>query len=831
MPPPDGDTGLQSCPNCSALIDTSEQEPLAKFHCPLCGTSMRAARRFNQFTILETLGSGGMGAVYKARDGNLNRLVAIKLLRKEMNADAGFIAKLEEEARITASINHPNVVKVFSFGSDHGQYYIAMELVDKGSLDDLMQLQNRVAELQVMQVGLQIASGLQAAHERGLIHRDVKPGNILFADAHTAKITDFGLALLTAKEAENRGEIWGTPYYIAPEKLNNEPEDFRSDIYSLGGTLFHAVAGRPPFEAADASLVALKHLKSRAVSLQAFAPDVASETAYVVNRMLNKDPKQRYASYAELIEHLKYAIDTLSARSGKPRTPKQRQSAETEGQNQAAGILTLLMLAGLLAAGGLAFAFRAKLFGNQASAAALAAVAAPAPAVHQEPAAILADSLAGPERAYEEARQEILRGQYATAQDNLSTLLQTPTLAQPLKQWALLHLGLADLLDDQLSEARSVFGRLSGDATSGGPDAFFAGTAQLLTSSQPLNAAIIPSLPQAPGAAFALFLFGLKDWELGDFAGADAFFEAYLAAKPAPPDAWTADYQPIARKYRSDYAVYAPVEALRRAGKERAGALHAAFAKARAQLQVTGRLVDAITAEESGLAPTQATPAPSLATPPPLALAQRAPEPTPAAAPAATDPDAPLWQRARQTFSALAAAYRFDEAAAALQQAHFTAPATVQARDALLERAKRLVAFQRGLIADMDARGGFPQAVSTRLQANYPQGFASANADGVQASTPYGALTVPWADLTPETLLAMARYFADTPEKRANAAAFALEMGRTREAQAFGAQLAPPPAPVEQQQPPPAANQPPPPASATPPPQIGPPPLTPPPYQ
>src|SRR5207248_4534759 len=129
---------------------------------------------------------------------------------------------------------------VFSFGQDHGLFDIAMELVDKGSLDDLMNLQGRVAEAQVMEVGVQIADGLNAAHQRGLIHRDVKPGNILFADAHSAKIVDFGLALLMEHEAEARGEVWGTPYYVAPEKLNHEPEDFRSDIYSLGGTLFHA---------------------------------------------------------------------------------------------------------------------------------------------------------------------------------------------------------------------------------------------------------------------------------------------------------------------------------------------------------------------------------------------------------------------------------------------------------------------------------------------------------------------------------------------------------------------------------------------------------------
>ena len=288
---------------------------------------MQAHRQFNHFTVMDTLGAGGMGTVYKALDRNLNRLVALKLLRQDLSADENYIAKLEDEARVTASINHPYVVKVFSFDHDAGQYYMAMELVDKGSLDDLMQLQGRIAELQVLQVGLQIASGLQAAQELGLIHRDVKPGNILFADAHTAKITDFGLALLAEHEAESRGEIWGTPYYIAPEKLNQEPEDFRSDIYSLGGTLFHAVAGRPPFEAENATTVALKHLKNRVVSLQAFAPDVSKETAYVINRMLHKDPGQRYDSYAELIEHLKYAADTVTANSAQPRAARAQPAA------------------------------------------------------------------------------------------------------------------------------------------------------------------------------------------------------------------------------------------------------------------------------------------------------------------------------------------------------------------------------------------------------------------------------------------------------------------------------------------------------------------------
>jgi hypothetical protein len=412
---------------------------------------MRVSRQFNQFTVVETLGSGGMGAVYKALDRNLNRMVALKLLRRELSADDEYILKLEDEARITASINHPYVVKVFTFDHAENQYYIAMELVDKGSLDDLMQLQNRVAELQVLQVGLQVASGLNAAHERGLIHRDVKPGNILFADAHTAKITDFGLALLAEHEAESRGEIWGTPYYIAPEKLNHEPEDFRSDIYSLGGTLFHAVAGRPPFEAESASLVALKHLKSRAVSLQAFAPDVSSETAYVINRMLNKDPADRYASYTELMEHLKYAADTLTAHAGKPRAPKQRVVVITEGQRHLGGLLTLALLVMMIAGGILTFVFRERLFG---SAEVKQGVVKTASLTPTDKNAALINEL------YSDARRQLATQQYAAAQESFSTLAIRKDLGQPLLNWVRLHQGLLFMLNHEMSNARDVFAAL-----------------------------------------------------------------------------------------------------------------------------------------------------------------------------------------------------------------------------------------------------------------------------------------------------------------------------------------------------------------------------------
>jgi len=302
----------QLCPNCGSRVDTNGQESFANGVCSQCGTALCVERVFEHYIIVDLLGSGGMGSVYKARDTRLNRFVAIKLLREEFADKIDYSAQLQHEARITASINHPHVVKVFGLSRDHGQHYLVMELVKAGSLDDRMQNATCISELQTLEIGLQIASGLQAAHEAGLIHRDVKPGNILFADAHTAKIVDFGLALLAEQKAETKGEIWGTPYYVAPERLSNEREDFRSDIYSLGATLFPAIAGRPTFEDETQSAGELKKLKTKMDRLREVVPDVSAETARIIKRMLQVNPSDRYQSYDELMGQLRAAQAAVS---------------------------------------------------------------------------------------------------------------------------------------------------------------------------------------------------------------------------------------------------------------------------------------------------------------------------------------------------------------------------------------------------------------------------------------------------------------------------------------------------------------------------------------
>jgi len=326
-PPP---SFLEDCPHCLTTLDMTGVTAFSDATCSSCGHFFKACSRFNQFQITSVLGEGGMGSAYRAMDVTLGREVALKVLKIQISEMTSEVEKLACEARTTAQINHPNVVRIFDFGETRSQFYIAMELIDGGSLDDLMQQRGMIPEVLALEAGIQVAQGLKAAMELGLIHRDIKPANILFADRGTVKLVDFGLAVVANDAATSPGEIWGTPYYVAPEKLDELPEDFRSDIYSLGGTLFHAMAGRPPYEADNASLVALKQLKSRPVSLQAFAPDVCNETAYVINRMMAKIPSNRYESYDELIEHLRFALSKAKEAQANPGASKSKNFRNLE---------------------------------------------------------------------------------------------------------------------------------------------------------------------------------------------------------------------------------------------------------------------------------------------------------------------------------------------------------------------------------------------------------------------------------------------------------------------------------------------------------------------
>ena len=534
---------LEACPVCDALLDVTDHAPLAHVSCPGCGQPLQAHRQFNNYRLIAVLGEGGMGSVFKAVDLNLNRNVALKILKKECSANEEERAKLEEEARITASINNPHVVKVFSFGEDHGQFYLAMELAEKGSLDDLMGIQQRLSEIQVLQVGIQIAEGLDAALERNLIHRDIKPGNILFSDPHTAKLVDFGLAVVMDEAAHARGELWGTPYYIAPEKLDNQPEDFRSDIYSLGGTLFHALAGRPPYDAETPSTVALKQLMSKPVSLQAFAPDVSSETAYVINRMLAKDPDQRYASYSELIEHLSYARRKLLERSRHPPKPKERMVVETQASRNLAGLLSLGLLT-LLAVSCVIYVFRESIFGQSA-----AYTEAQRKEMFVRAVRLLGDRQAAPDIA---------------AFDRLVTLAGN---AQPMKNWVRMNAALAALVAGDGKEAARRFEEIAQDGTYSTEDPdrllasfFVEASKQLAKPKKRIPSSITRLYSNTNFEAFGLLCFAVHNWDIGDLENASSIFKSFLAATIPESEAWIEDYKPLAADYHGACILLAPIE-------------------------------------------------------------------------------------------------------------------------------------------------------------------------------------------------------------------------------------------------------------------------------
>ena len=510
----------------------------------MCGTQIHVHRKFDHYELLAIMGQGGQGTVYRAEDTNLNRQVALKVLRMEHGKDPEFIKQFEGEARITASINHPNVVRVFSSGSDEGCVFLAMELVDGGTFDALMEKLGRVPEARALQVGIQVAQGLRAGFEKGLIHRDVKPGNILFGGDGAAKIVDFGLAVFLEYESQATGDIWGTPYYLSPERLNRVQEDFRSDIYSLGATLFHAIAGRPPFEAEDASQVALKHLRTQAVSIQAFAPDVTNSTAYVINRTLAKNRDERQKSYDEFIEQLQYARDEVMARNSKGPQPagKSRVVMEDEGAKRAMSWVTLatfgVLLIGIVVAGVL---MRKMLRGGDDT-------VEVGPQVG--PATLEAF---GP--GWAEAKALLLGGEWTKASAAFSDLAGKHAAKTPQHDWALVHEALAEQFASGSESAAKVLERIPDSSTQ--LRKFFRDDVRSeLGGTQRIRSSSAAGFSQSNHEALGTLFFALHDYGLSDVEDAGALFSQFSNLTPDSTVAWLSDYQKLAKRYLDEFVTF-----------------------------------------------------------------------------------------------------------------------------------------------------------------------------------------------------------------------------------------------------------------------------------
>lgn len=292
---------MVACGRCKAKTFISgDLAPFATEECKKCGHPVMLPVMLRNFELRTIIASGGMGTVYTAMDTKLQREVALKMMKKEMAADPDVMQGFYREAQAAASLNHTNIIHIYSFDEFNDQPYLVMELANDGSLDRRIESETLVPERDVLDVGTKMASALGAALRRNLLHRDIKPGNILYNADGEPKLIDFGLVRAAEVDDAYEEHVWGTVYYVAPEKIQRKGEDFHSDMYSLGGTLYHALTGRAPFEAATVNDILSAHVHTPLTPPNQIVPEITERTSDAIARSMAKQPEDRFASYEEM---------------------------------------------------------------------------------------------------------------------------------------------------------------------------------------------------------------------------------------------------------------------------------------------------------------------------------------------------------------------------------------------------------------------------------------------------------------------------------------------------------------------------------------------------
>ena len=263
----------------------------------------------DRYEILEKIGTGGMALVYKAHDNVLDRDVAIKALRENFDHESAIVSNFIKEARSSASLVHPNVVSVYDVCEYDGLNYMVMELVNGKTLKEYIKKNQHLPWQESCNYAIQIGQGIQAAHERNIIHRDIKPQNIIMDSSGTLKVTDFGIAkAMESDKAIAGGTAMGSVHYISPEQARGGYTDFRSDIYSLGIVLYEMLAGRVPFDGDNPVSVALMHIEEDPINVKCVNMDVPSDLAYVTMKAINRDPDKRYQNMQDFIDDLRAVL-------------------------------------------------------------------------------------------------------------------------------------------------------------------------------------------------------------------------------------------------------------------------------------------------------------------------------------------------------------------------------------------------------------------------------------------------------------------------------------------------------------------------------------------
>ncbi len=260
-----------------------------------------------RYEVLSKVGAGGMADVYKGKDRMLNRYVAIKVLKKEYKEDENFVRKFRSEAQAAAGLMHPNIVNVYDVGEDRGLYYMVMELVEGITLKEYIEKKGRLSHKEVISIAIQMCTGLGVAHAADIIHRDIKPHNIMVLRDGTVKVTDFGIAKATTSNTVSSNAM-GSVHYTSPEQARGGFSDQRSDIYSVGITLFEMVTGQVPFDGDSTVSVAIKHLQEEIMSPSELVPDIPYSLEQIILKCTQKNSERRYRNTDELIQDMKRSL-------------------------------------------------------------------------------------------------------------------------------------------------------------------------------------------------------------------------------------------------------------------------------------------------------------------------------------------------------------------------------------------------------------------------------------------------------------------------------------------------------------------------------------------
>ena len=271
----------------------------------------------DRYQIIRTIGEGGMANVYLAYDTILDRNVAVKILRGDLAGDEKFVRRFQREAIAASSLSHPNIVEMYDVGEDDGKYFIVMEYIEGRTLKSLIKKRGALTLPEIIDIMLQLTSGIACAHNSYIIHRDIKPQNVMILDDGRVKITDFGIAMALNNELTQTNSVMGSVHYLPPEQANGSGSTIKSDIYSLGILMYELITGKLPFKGDNAVEIAIKQMKEQIPSICRENPAIPQSVENVILKACAKNPKNRYASAAEMHEDLKTVLD--ESRANEPR--------------------------------------------------------------------------------------------------------------------------------------------------------------------------------------------------------------------------------------------------------------------------------------------------------------------------------------------------------------------------------------------------------------------------------------------------------------------------------------------------------------------------------